>query len=302
MGDKGALTTTTSHRKREANRKNAQRSTGPRTAEGKAVSALNATHHGLLVVSPVVEALERAEEWEALRGGLVAALRPADALEDLLASRVALAAWRLGRVARYEREAVALLQEEALDCTAADEAGPVERAEGTADHYAVYAALPGMADADAFDPSWAVTILSDAAETVGADDFPRPEGCPATHEHQESWPGWTAGNVRASLAAMEKREGEEGILQHMIEWRRAERDKAQAQVGRLTTKVERKKRERILPNQDTIEKITRYEAHLERGLYRALHELWRIQAARSGGHVPAPAVLDVDAAVEPQQE
>jgi hypothetical protein len=45
---------------------------------------------------------------------------------------------------------------------------------------------------------------------------------------------------------------------------------------------------------DTLGKFMRYESHLERGMYKAMHELQRLQAARSGESVPAPVVVDVD--------
>lgn len=45
---------------------------------------------------------------------------------------------------------------------------------------------------------------------------------------------------------------------------------------------------------DTFSKLARYETSLERSFYKALHELQRLQAARTGGTVPAPAVLDVN--------
>ena len=44
---------------------------------------------------------------------------------------------------------------------------------------------------------------------------------------------------------------------------------------------------------DVIGKLHRYEAHIERGLYRALHELQRLQATRQGQAVPAPMALDI---------
>ena len=44
---------------------------------------------------------------------------------------------------------------------------------------------------------------------------------------------------------------------------------------------------------DALSKLSRYERGLERGLYRALHELQRLQAARRDEDVPPPAVLDV---------
>lgn len=41
-------------------------------------------------------------------------------------------------------------------------------------------------------------------------------------------------------------------------------------------------------------KLMRYEANIERGLYRALHELQRLQATRRGDTVAAPIVVDMD--------
>jgi hypothetical protein len=49
----------------------------------------------------------------------------------------------------------------------------------------------------------------------------------------------------------------------------------------------------MLPEDHTLQKITRYEAHLSRQLLQALHELQRLQAARGGQPVPLPAALDV---------
>lgn len=51
-------------------------------------------------------------------------------------------------------------------------------------------------------------------------------------------------------------------------------------------------------NSDSYGKFTRYETCLERGIYRALHELQRLQAARNGGKIPAPAAIDVDISKE----
>lgn len=47
-------------------------------------------------------------------------------------------------------------------------------------------------------------------------------------------------------------------------------------------------------NYDSYGKFTRYETSLERGIYKALHELQRIQAARAGEKPPAPIAVDVD--------
>jgi hypothetical protein len=47
-------------------------------------------------------------------------------------------------------------------------------------------------------------------------------------------------------------------------------------------------------NNDTYGKLIRYEASIERGIYKALHELQRLQAARNGENVAPPVAVDVD--------
>lgn len=47
-------------------------------------------------------------------------------------------------------------------------------------------------------------------------------------------------------------------------------------------------------NYDTYGKLIRYETSIERGIYRALHELQRLQAARTGEKPPLPVAVDVD--------
>jgi hypothetical protein len=46
-------------------------------------------------------------------------------------------------------------------------------------------------------------------------------------------------------------------------------------------------------NADAFSRLCRYEATIERALYRALHELERIQARRAGHPVLPPSALDV---------
>ena len=66
--------------KSKANRSNAQKSTGPRTAEGKAVAAQNAVRHGLLAQEVVVKG-EDPGEFEFYRQQMLAELAPAGQME-----------------------------------------------------------------------------------------------------------------------------------------------------------------------------------------------------------------------------
>src|SRR5690348_7105531 len=84
-----------------ANRRNAGRSTGPRTAAGKALVSQNALSHGL-TAEQIVLFDERAEDLARFRAELRRALDPADEMEEQLAERITLCAWRLRRAARLE--------------------------------------------------------------------------------------------------------------------------------------------------------------------------------------------------------
>jgi len=92
-----------------ANRSNAQKSTGPRTAEGKAAVAQNAVKHGLLAQRVVIKG-EDPGEFELYRDRMLGELDPAGSMEAMLAERVVNLAWRLGRAERLECAALGLLE------------------------------------------------------------------------------------------------------------------------------------------------------------------------------------------------
>jgi len=50
------------------------------------------------------------------------------------------------------------------------------------------------------------------------------------------------------------------------------------------------RRERLLPNEDTLNKVIRYEAHLHRQLLQTMHELEALQARRQGRQTPLARV------------
>ena len=74
-----------------ANRRNALRSTGPRTAAGRAVSCRNALRHGLTARATVVLD-EDAQDFQWLRAELWTELAPRDNREELLVETVVHAA------------------------------------------------------------------------------------------------------------------------------------------------------------------------------------------------------------------
>jgi hypothetical protein len=94
-----------------ANRRNAQRSTGPRTDEGKSRAAKNAIVHGILCRDLLMPG-EDPKEFEAFRDLLLDGLQPQDFLERLMAEQYVEAKWRARRVRGAERDAHELLAAE----------------------------------------------------------------------------------------------------------------------------------------------------------------------------------------------
>jgi hypothetical protein len=223
----------TSARKAEANRQNAQKSTGPKTPEGKAAVSLNALKHGLLskeILLPGEDEAALRELDEHLRGEL----QPVGVLEDRLVDRITSAIWMLRRLGRVEAGIFALELYEHL----------LERARQEASTY-VETTSP-LVDED----PWQITITE-------ITDKPK---------HEEA------------LAKVREME--------------AARDSESATLGRTFV--------RDAAGANAFSKLSRYETTIERGLYKALHELQRRQAARRGGDVSAPLALDVDVSGFPE--
>jgi hypothetical protein len=93
----------------DANRRNSQRSKGPKTPEGKARSAKNALKHGLLS-SGVLLPGEDAEAFAELSRSLSEDLKPVGALELVLVDRLIDQCWRLQRARKFEAGILAWYQ------------------------------------------------------------------------------------------------------------------------------------------------------------------------------------------------
>ena len=91
----------TSYRQIEANRRNALKSTGPRTDAGKQASRCNAVRHGLSAET-VVGALEDAEDYKAFEAAITADYDAQSAVERELVLRLANLLWRLRRATTME--------------------------------------------------------------------------------------------------------------------------------------------------------------------------------------------------------
>jgi hypothetical protein len=298
-----------------ANRRNALRSTGPRTAAGKTAASQNAVRHGLRALTPVVRGVEREGDWRAHRTGLVRALAPVGYLEQCLADRVASLLWRLARVTHYESETLAALHRNAPDVVRQRREERPDRftsrvptsrtdAEREVERWhrlrAVLEAVVDLAEDAQVPGAWVAGIGLFIADILDRDtdlSIILPDGRTVPIDELAIDP--TMLPVTALWAVVDAVAGEDGrdaVLNVALD--EVERRDSQAKHARdtLAAEIDVLRRERILPDAHELDKIARYEAALERSMLRTLHELQRLQVARQGG-ISAPLALDVDIAV-----
>ena len=89
----------------KANRENAEKSTGPRTAEGKAAVAQNALKHGLFGRMAVINGEDQGQ-FDFYRDTLLGELSPVGAMECILAERIVSVSWRVRRAERMQNQAI----------------------------------------------------------------------------------------------------------------------------------------------------------------------------------------------------
>jgi hypothetical protein len=89
-----------------ANRRNAQKSTGPKTPEGKRLASRNATRHGFFSKDLILQVGRQSElraEYDELLAQTKESLRPQDTEEYELVARIILSAWQVRRALRFAR-------------------------------------------------------------------------------------------------------------------------------------------------------------------------------------------------------
>lgn len=203
-----------------ANRLNAEKSTGPKSDEGKALVSQNALKHGLLS-SQAILPWEDSRSLDELAKGLRSELHPNGELELLLVDRIASLVWRLRRAGKIETAILAIeLHEADLKRAWKETAAYIERPESP------FSSKPEK-----------VKILDQ-------------------QKYDEAL---------QNEAEVRSRMNDEGAIlgQGFVK-----------QAKNLMT-------------------LHRYETMLERSLFKALHELQRVQAMRLGVEVAIPLAIDV---------
>ena len=199
----------TSEKQVQANRRNALKSTGPKTPKGKDAVRLNALKHGLLSQEVLLPG-EDEGTLEGLSERLRAELQPVEELESLLVERIIAIIWRLRRLGRVEAGIFAWELYGEL----------TERAQEEARSYKSY-----------IDDELMISMHTKITDE---------------QKHHEA------------LSKAQEMKTKQGA--------------ATATLGRTFI--------RDANEANAFSKLSRYETTLERSLYKALHELQRLQGAR----------------------
>jgi hypothetical protein len=286
----------------EANRRNALRSTGPRTAEGKAWSRMNALKHGLLSRQIIVRSRqcpENTREFRELHRRLSEQLAPVGAVEELLVEQIVTSYWRLKRALVAESGEITLVKNRDHD----EQSKPKDVkllwmtlqmsndpfTEMTASVAGITMLLAWLKDLRA-----QAAVSGDVTEADVRKFLITKEALPN----------------RLSLGLdrlrTELRENPEGLNEEALRNRNRERiaQRIDLEVLRLENlnqdRADRDAAERharqsaaMLPATPVLDRILRYETKLERQMQRAMVQLERLQRLRAGEAVPAPLCVEV---------
>ena len=289
----------TTQKQIEANRRNAQKSTGPKTPQGVAQSKMNALKHGILSREVLVHGRninESSREFTALHQRFTQSLNPVGPLEEMLVDQIVTAHWRLRRALAAEAGEIAL----------SVDSGQWQRQTVSLRQKAMLWALED-------DPTFAMrnsyvgnrfmeNQLKAVRDSVEADGeltesaiqsvilFGKPYSLTKDLDElrlrlQQNPDGLDPQAFRAkqkeqALAHLDRKLGRISFQKSECE-EREKTEEGSRQAGA------------VLQSMEVLEKIQRYETKLERQLFRAMAQLERLQRMRQGESVPAPLSLDV---------
>jgi hypothetical protein len=105
---------------------------------------------------------------------------------------------------------------------------------------------------------------------------------------------WTVGQVRAVAEQLAARSvwTPENLTARALATNEDEATRVRKTLEKIDQYASRLARLRSAPEPSTAEHLIRYESHLSRQLFQALHELQRLQAAR-GAEGPNPSAVDL---------
>ncbi|MDR3406520.1 MAG: hypothetical protein P4L99_28810 [Chthoniobacter sp.] len=291
---------TTSEKQIAANRRNALKSTGPRSPKGRAASRRNALKHGILSKQVLVQGQlfrESEGELKALHRRFWEDLQPAGPVEEMLVDQIVTAHWRLRRALKAESGEISLnvgashqedtplphpelqwmkwsmtgdpalnMMNSALGCSLLQMWVEKLRARIVAEGLLTEDAVQSLAANFRGQQTTLVRDVEALRQELAAEAGETPDD--AMRERQKA----------RAITYLGNRLEEYRYWEEHYEEKAAYEDEARADAA-------------VLPSPETLDKILRYETKLERQLYRAMAHLERIQRLRRGEAIPAPIAV-----------
>ncbi|HXI82797.1 MAG TPA: hypothetical protein VNL17_01760 [Verrucomicrobiae bacterium] len=284
-----------------ANRRNALKSTGPRTVKGKAASRMNAMRHGILSSALVVRGLrirEHEEEFKALREQCWECLAPVGRMEEMLVDKIVTAQWRMRRA----------LMAETGEIVKSVDGGRQHRADRDPLSQWIFMDPTRDASVAMTKSSAGLEYRTHILETVRENVRKDGELTEKTLEWVRRRFMDVPNNMTRALEGFRKTyvANPEGLTPEDLKLRHqtAVDRYVEATLG-WQAKLNTEHRDRedkqetagqaadVLPSSEVLEKIMRYEGSLDRQLYRAMNQLERLQRRREGEDVKPPLMMDV---------
>jgi hypothetical protein len=284
------MTTTASSAQIEANRRNAQLSTGPKTPEGKAASSMNAVKYGILARQLIVQGeyvQESAEELESFWTEYHEQLAPVGPVEEMLVDHIVAMNWRLRRVRAAESGEIALSMD----------SGCRHRARYRVEFNDEWPHPDQYMEKD-------LRELWDKIEQGGEID--KTAIAKITDDADEAYPSLLA-RLNALHAQVSQNPGNLDPAALRESNKQKILDVLDIEIKRLSDKqINRRKREAFkeqahrnsdsIPGMNVVQKILRVETALDRQLFRAIEHLERLQTRRRCKNTSSPSAVAAPAA------
>jgi hypothetical protein len=282
-----------------ANRRNAKKSTGPKTPQGRAVSKMNALKHGILSKEAVVRGRcikEDDRELAALHQRLWEDLQPVGLLEEMLVDDIVTARWRRRRALKAEAGEIALnvdkgqwdrkFQNPLVDRQHWETHGdPVyDMGNSYLGSFIIENKLKQVRNAveqegELTEATVQFSLFHGDANML-SDDLGK-----LRSRFQQNPEGLEPAALRARQKAEVLAYIDEKL--NFISWHKPECEQNEEK------QEEARQAAAVLPSIEVLDKIMRYETKLERQWHRAMNQLERLQRRRLGEAVSPPVAMVV---------
>jgi|GEM_PF-1000907 len=264
----------------QANQKNAQKSTGPVSAEGKRKVSENRISHGILSTRLLIQD-EKQEDYDVLLDGLFSQLNPVGTLEQSLVKKIAIILWRQQRLVSAETATIS------LSIYPKRIASEVETGLG-------YSGFGGLTvEAEDLKPvgqeevdqlNWCKAIIQefDAVERVSPDYLKK--NAPLIYSQLET----DAESEELSIEDYLKSTTPLGYVNELVSWCRQEMVKLQKRIDQQPTiaALSQKAKDKLSIPWSKLDILSKYQASLDNQLYKAIKALretqqWRLDTIDS---------------------